>query len=1404
MNYPQPSALPPGYNEKFNYGRNLNVFKAYKKPIESEYYIIKGYDDIISYKREIHALISLKGARNIMQIVDYDSHKIMVVSECALYDLETFFEQQAQTQKQAEKVPIIKDIVAALSECQHKNIVHLDLSPKNLMYFRDENWKLIDFDSACIADKTYVLKTTTIKYCSPELIQAEEDGRCIKAQFSMDMFSFGLILYYIENGYWNIADQKCPDKKIPITTTEDPYAVYVIENLLEKNVNNRKQHIMKSYQKATFKAILTMPKIKPLEKKASKMQIEKEAKELNSDIKDDESKQTNFDSQQEQSVLNLTETIPQMNEKTPRVFIMVPERREFKNLLSWYTNPFRLYFVCEHNNNWHVPEQEGYAITKVPEFIKKYGPWIRLCTQALFELRMVTSNLFPQEIGNILSGIFNVKIDNSDETVQYFQEIIDTIGVGVKEIIDINPDFIPLEYDRESNYPIINASGIRALASFIKSKQKSEKFGGLVQCIDKNNQNVIWLCDKHRNDNDYTLKDEPQSPCSPHPSDQNPTLPTPQTSHELIHNSTYPFYSYYVHGNDQIEVSSSLLPISKPNSGESMGIDSLVPLIILVNEILLDVLNNALSSECIYFGTDRIKKEALNMCGNLANLKQFDQNWLNSQQERLLKIILKRYIVGYVYFLTVIYRYCYVKATNKSLSLAFNSLGVLPVVNKIIKATNALNEFYNLSIKCLENNDQKGIEQILSKLNSSSKILNKIAQSNKFMKNNALKEWYIIRRTSMIFDIDGRENECNGEDRENKDGYKKVFNDILVIKNRMLKESILVFGKELNSKCFNEEHNIDCIEKEIYMYNKFKPILHYEFADYGDLYKYLKNNQSLPENEKLTLDAKLSLSLDICLGLEFLHRKRILHLDLRSSNIYLFENRSENEFPKPKISNFLYSIDMLNNHTIVKPCLPKSIDNQVRKRWHEPQRLKNEKYNCTFESDYYSLGMLLWEIFNATGALPYEKIEIENLYEHLRSKNGLESFPNNLHKPLISKITRSWAYNIDERTTLTAMAATLRRFKKKKKKNPPSTQWGMEKGDLPSWIEKSKLQYGLIIDEIGVKKGTILPIQPFIYLSNLKINRVNLADSIKSSLTTTNSLLHSHLLKSDIKVVDDEMIKFFNQEVPFINLKVKDSWNLKSKQNIEDSWDLGFKKTTHYEISSQQIELTYENFVPSNELIKAVCEALDTENPYHELEIIFNEYGHLLCKKIILGGKLSRSQHLDLNGNFKDQIIEKPIDPLSINNNELGEMLKEWDEIHRINGHTTKINSIIDDKYQIYGTIFNKDSEKCSNIIIKFKHFDQYGFSIIIERFDENQNDVLHIIWAMVGSPMEIGFYSKNTRNLEMMNSEKSSGTDLGDIFNMSSLNNIFSRVFGDLLDEVEYKAGIEKLVDDVTNEQGL
>ncbi len=72
----------------------------------------------------------------------------------------------------------------------------------------------------------------------------------------------------------------------------------------------------------------------------------------------------------------------------------------------------------------------------------------------------MTSNVFPQDI---LSSIFNIA-DNSN-LVQHFQEIIDTVNIGVKTMADENPDFVPLNKEVHIPHQIINASGLRELKS---------------------------------------------------------------------------------------------------------------------------------------------------------------------------------------------------------------------------------------------------------------------------------------------------------------------------------------------------------------------------------------------------------------------------------------------------------------------------------------------------------------------------------------------------------------------------------------------------------------------------------------------------------------------------------------------------------------------------------------------------------------------------------------------------------------------------------------------------------------------------------------------------------------------------------------------------------------------------
>ncbi|RIA81591.1 kinase-like domain-containing protein [Glomus cerebriforme] len=187
----------------YSYGEELNVLKVYELTKQKTNYVIKKYNTKEGFERESQMLKELNGAKNITQMVDYYPSQSIIVCECALYDLETFLSHQNDSQRHEEKGSIIKDIVSGLSELKKHNIVHTELAPKNIMYFQEkdgytENWKLIDFDTACFAGSYYA--KIKMNYSAPEVIRAHEEGIKIKADFTMDMFTFGLVLYFLEKG----------------------------------------------------------------------------------------------------------------------------------------------------------------------------------------------------------------------------------------------------------------------------------------------------------------------------------------------------------------------------------------------------------------------------------------------------------------------------------------------------------------------------------------------------------------------------------------------------------------------------------------------------------------------------------------------------------------------------------------------------------------------------------------------------------------------------------------------------------------------------------------------------------------------------------------------------------------------------------------------------------------------------------------------------------------------------------------------------------------------------------------------------------------------------------------------------------------------------------------------------
>jgi hypothetical protein len=165
---------------------------------------------------------------------------------------------------------------------------------------------------------------------------------------------------------------------------------------------------------------------------------------------------------------------------------------------------------------------------------------------------------------------------------------------------------------------------------------------------------------------------------------------------------------------------------------------------------------------------------------------------------------------------------------------------------------------------------------------------------------------------------------------------------------------------------------------------------------------------------------------------------------------------------------------------------------------------------------------------------------------------------------------------------------------------------------LSDWT--SKLCSGLIINKNILKFSALKSL-------NISLEKPKKSINSKISLITSKSQLHSFLLENNIEN-SDKMMDFFNNDIPFIGSETKKLW--------DSQLETEFNQMIHFKIISQQIELTIQNSRPSDDLLDAVTKALNTQNPFSELEIIFNKYGLMLCQKVVLGGELSRTYHLSL------------------------------------------------------------------------------------------------------------------------------------------------------------------------------
>jgi len=201
----------------------------------------------------------------------------------------------------------------------------------------------------------------------------------------------------------------------------------------------------------------------------------------------------------------------------------------------------------------------------------------------------------------------------------------------------------------------------------------------------------------------------------------------------------------------------------------------------------------------------------------------------------------------------------------------------------------------------------------------------------------------------------------------------KRFNDSFDQKNlKFFKREIENMSKVLHPysvKCFG------------YTFDP-KPAIIMEYFSKGSLYRILhsKNNQI-----DLNLPQKFKISLCLSHTLMVIHDKKIIHRDMKSSNILL------DDLLLPHICDYGVSRYIAKNTVLTHGVGPIN--------WMAPEVMRDQDYS--FPADVFSFAMVLYEIF--TGNIPWDGLVFEQIFEEMVIKNM---------RPPLSEIIPSCICNI--------------------------------------------------------------------------------------------------------------------------------------------------------------------------------------------------------------------------------------------------------------------------------------------------------------------------------------------------------------------------------------------------------
>ncbi|XP_075238654.1 tyrosine-protein kinase Dnt [Lycorma delicatula] len=193
------------------------------------------------------------------------------------------------------------------------------------------------------------------------------------------------------------------------------------------------------------------------------------------------------------------------------------------------------------------------------------------------------------------------------------------------------------------------------------------------------------------------------------------------------------------------------------------------------------------------------------------------------------------------------------------------------------------------------------------------------------------------------------------------------------------------------------------------------PFLIYPNQGFTNLKRFLQNCKQGVEGvtHTLTTQEVVDMALQVITGMQYLHKKRVLHKDLAARNCVVDE-KLRIQITDNALARDLFPADY--------HCLG---DNENRPiKWLSIESLTNKTFSSA--SDVWSFGVLLWEL-TTLAQQPYIEIDPFEMAAYLKDGYRLAQ-PVNCPDELFAVMAYCWSMNSDERLTFSQLLVYLQEF----------------------------------------------------------------------------------------------------------------------------------------------------------------------------------------------------------------------------------------------------------------------------------------------------------------------------------------------------------------------------------------